>query len=179
MINPHSLKLVPTNNKARSLVAILLGLTVITLVFYGRMEHYQGLVGLLAVVLICAAVFVYTKYVTPTYYYDLTDDSDGVWVFVVRQVVGRRATTLCRISLHEITSVTRENAEERRAHKAPYGTRTYSYLPTLAPAITWRITTASPHESAEIVIEAPDEYIEFLEKYISDAKALFGDRNDE
>ena len=179
MINPHSLKLVPTNNKARSLVAILLGLTAIALVFYSRMEHYQGLVGLLAVVFICAAVFVYTKYVSPIYYYDLTDDSDGVWVFVARQVVGKRATTLCRISLHEIISVTRESAEERKAHKTPHGTRTYSYLPTLAPSVTWRITTVSPHERAEIVIEAPDEYIVFLQKYISDAKALFGEQSDE
>ena len=179
MINPHSLKLVPTNNKARKLTYVLFGLVIVALLAYMLADQYKGLIGLCALALTCAAIFFYTKYVSPVYYYDLTDDSNGVWVFVVRQVVGKRTTTLCRISLHEITSITRESSEERRAHKAPYGTRTYVYLPTLAPTVTWRIATRSPHENAEIVIEAPDEYADFLETYIAQAKLLFGNPNDE
>jgi hypothetical protein len=173
MIHPHSLKLAPTNDKARKLTYTLFGLIIVAFLAYMLADQYKGIIGLCVLTLMCAAIFFYTKYVSPIYYYDLTDDSDGVWVFVARQVVGNRTTTLCRISLHEITSVTRESAEERRAHKVPRGTRSYSYLPTLSPSVTWRITTHSSHETAEIVIEAPDEYIAFLERYIAEARALF------
>ena len=170
MIRPHSLKLVPTNKKALGAFVALLGAILVSMIFYSRAEHYQGVIGLVSVAAICAAVIVYTKYVSPVYYYDITDDSEGVWVFVVRQVTGKRVSTLCRISLHEIVSVTREDKSARAEHKTPFGTRKYVYTPTLLPDVTYRLCTASVHERAEIVIEAPEEYINLLNAYIGEAK---------
>jgi hypothetical protein len=173
VIRPHSLKLLPTNKKALGLFIALLCATLVTMVVYSRAERYQGVVGLVSVAAICAAVLVYTKYVSPVYYYDITDDSEGVWVFVVRQVTGKRVSTLCRVSLHEIVSVTREDKTARAEHKTPFGTRKYVYTPTLLPDVSYRLSVSSAYEKSEIVIEAPEEYMSLLSAYIEEAKSTY------
>ena len=136
----------------------------------------RGLVGLLALAVITAAILIYTKYLSPVYYYDVTHDSDATAVFVVRQIIGKRQSTLCRISLVDIASIDLESRAERRKHKTPYGYRKYNYLPTLVPEKTYRIIHRSRHESSEIVIEAPDDYAEMLTAYVGEAKALAAER---
>ena len=166
----------PTNNKAKKLYFLLLGIAALDVITYILLRNLgipkSGLVGVLAVVLITAAVFIYTKYVGPRYYYEITADSYGTPVFVVRQENGKRATTLVRISLSDIARLDRESAAGRKAHTTPYGVRKYFYIPTLYPSVTYRMTVSSRYEKAEVIIEITDELADFLRREISEAKAL-------
>ena len=180
MIVEQSLHVKATNCKAKVTFYTLLSLFAVTVVFYLVMSYLginkHGLVGLLALALVTAAILIYTKYLSPIYYYDITHDSDGVPVFVVRQIIGKRQSTLCRISLADIASIEAECRAERRKHKTPYGYRKYNYIPTLIPEKTYRITLRSRHESSEMVIEVPDTYAEMLTAYVGEAKALAAER---
>ena len=165
----------PTNNKSRVLFFLLLGLSVLVVGAYMLLRNFgvqkSGLLGVLALALISAAVLVYTKYISPKLYYDLTSDAYGTQVFVVRQMTGKRQSTLCRIGLAEIQRIDRETREERRAHKTPFSHKKYVYLPTLSPSVVYRLTTRSRYEEAEIVIEITAEVAEYLTRCVSEAKA--------
>ncbi len=166
----------PTNKKANTAFYVLLGVAALVALTYILLSNLgikkSGLVGVLAILLITAAVFLYTKYVGVKYYYDLTLDGYGTPVFVVRQVTGKRQSTLSRISLADIARLDRETPAERRAHSTPYGTRKYSYIPTLNPDVTYRIFVRSRYEKAEVLIEISDEVADFLRREIAEAKAL-------
>ena len=183
MITEQSLKLKPTNCKAKVTFWTLLGLSGVSVVFYLVMTTLslpkKGLVGLLAIGLITAATLVYTKYLSPVYYYDITHDSDSTPVFVVRQIIGKRQSTLCRISLADVTDIKTESREQRRAHKTPYSHKKYVYIPTLIPERVIRLTVSSYSEKAEILIEAPDAYARMLEEYAALARVYREEREAE
>ena len=136
------------------------------------LPRFSGLVGNVGLILIVVAILVYCKYVSPEYYYDITHDSNGSAVFVVRMISGKRQSTFCRIGLAEIVKIERKDAEARRAHKTPAGTRKYSYCPTMMPSFTYRLYTRSRYEKAEIIIEVSDEFAEMLKRYADEARVL-------
>jgi len=183
MINEFSSLVKPSNCKAKVTFWVLIALSAVNVVAYILMDVYNvqkhGLVGVLALGMITAAVFVYTKYISPKYYYDITFDYEGTAVFVVRQVNGKRASTLCRISLHDIASIKKETVAERRSHKTPFSTKKYNYVPTLFPADTYRVTTRSRYEAAEILLEISDEFAELLLTYVAEAKAILLEKEEE
>ncbi|MBQ8321844.1 MAG: hypothetical protein IJX92_05715 [Clostridia bacterium] len=163
----------PTNNKAKQTFYILLSLASAVTLVYLFIGVYKGIVGLCAVALITAAVLVHTKYIGAEYYYDITEDYEGTPVFVVRQVVGKRSTTLCRLDLFSITKVERLDREAAKKHKAPAGYKKYSYLPTLSPDSRLCVTAVSSAEKAEIMIEASDEFCDMLLRLSREARADF------
>ena len=139
---------------------------------------YRGVVSFFGMGLLVAAITVYTRYVSPEYYYDITFDSEGTPLFVVRQIIGKRHTTLCRIGLGEIVKIEHETKDERNAHKTPYGFVKFNYVPTLMPNDTYRITTMSRYEKAEILIEASDEFVSLLRAYSAEAKEIMSSREE-
>ena len=164
-----SVKLTPTNNKARTaFIALLMGAFVL-FALSTLIPLYRSLVSLGGMVCLVASLTLYTKYISPVYYYDFTDDGYGTRLFVVRQMTGKRQTTLCRISFGEIKRVERETPEIRKSHKTPEGYRKYSYLPTLDPETSYRLTIENSYEKAEILIEVTDELAEMIKNYANEA----------
>lgn len=131
---------------------------------------YRGIVSLVGVGLFTAAIVIYTRYVSAVYYYDITFDYEGQPIFVVRQLSGKRESTLCRIALYEIVKIEEETPKQSREHKTPYGFRKYSYLPTILPNVAYRITSVSRYEKSEIMIEASGEFINLLRSYAAEAR---------
>jgi len=170
VISPQSAKLTRTNKKAEIASAVALLAAIVLVTVYSAIPHYKGVVGLFAIAAIVVSVTVYTKYISPVFFYDITFDGYGVPVFVVRQVIGRRETTLARLSLSEITEIRREDKKERAEHKTAQGFRLYNYCPTLAPEITYRIISVGRYEKSEVIIEAADPYIEMLRGYVKEAR---------
>ena len=170
MINEFSSRVRSSNINARVAFFALLATAIATFAVYFLIPQGKGIVGVVGIAFITAAVLIYTKYVACEYYYDVTFDSDGTPVFVVRQITGKRQTTLCRISIADIVSATVESATERRAHKTPAGYRKYVYTPTLAPAATCRLAVSSRYEKAEIVIECGEELAGLLLTYALEAR---------
>ncbi len=160
----------PSNNNAKYAFTGLLGAAAAIMVTYFIVDRFKGIIGLFAVAAITAAVLIYTKYIGVEYYYDITFDSEGAPVFVVRQMIGKRQSTLCRVDLHNITKVEKLTKAERSKHKTEPGFRKYVYFPTLFPDSAILIRLNSPHESAEVFIEAPDEFADLLRSYAIEAR---------
>ncbi len=172
MISEISARAKSSNNKAKISFYILFLLAAALFASSFIIDRFSGIVGNVGLILLVAALLIYTKYMSPEYYYDITHDSDGAAVFVVRMRTGKRESTFCRIGLAEITKIERESSKERRAHKTPAGVRKHSYCPTMMPDFTYRIYTRSRYEKAEIIIEVSSEFAAFLTEYASEARAL-------
>ncbi len=175
MINELSARAKSSNNKARVTFYITFAAAVIIFGVSFILPRFSGLVGNIGLIMLVASVLIYTKYMAPEYYYDITHDSNGSAVFVVRMITGKRQSTFCRIGLAEIVKLEREDAQARRAHKTPHGIRKYSYCPTLMPSVTYRIYTRSRYEKAEIIIEVSDEFAALLGEYASESRMLEAD----
>ncbi|MBQ7325875.1 MAG: hypothetical protein IJW93_00155 [Clostridia bacterium] len=175
MIREFSVKPKPSNNKARAAFIISMMLSFALILLSTLIESYKGIIGLGGVAFLTIAMVFYTKYISPIWFYDITFDSDGTPVFVVRQQIGKRQTTLCRIALCEIVKIDRENSHARREHKTPAGVIRYSYLPTLDPKDSYRITTSARHERAELLIECSEEFAGLLQGYSVEAREKYVD----
>ena len=162
MISEFSVKAKAKNNNAKFLFFALLSAAAVTAVVYSTVELYKGVIGILALAFITAAVSVYTRYMSAEYYYEITFDYNHNPVFVVRQRVGKKDTTLCRMDLYAITEVTRQDKKERKEHKTPQGYLKYNYTPTLSPDETYLITVFSRYEKAEIRVEISEEFASLI-----------------
>ena len=159
----------PQNNNAKAAFLITLLISAIGFAASFMMESYRGVVGMFALLTLVTAILFYTKYISPKFYYDITADSDGIPIFVVRQIIGKRQSTLCRIDLANIKALVGEGKSERRMHKTPSGYKKYVYAPTLFPPRIYRITVVGRYEKAEILIECSDEFAEYLKTAVSEA----------
>ena len=172
MINEFSVSPKPQNNSAKIVCAALLSTFAALVVCYMTLNRFRGVIGLAAIVFLTVGIMIYTRYLAVKYYYDITFDSSSRAVLSVRQVTGKRQTTLCCIYLSSIESVTRQTREEKKAHKTPFGMRKYNYTPTLIPDVTHLVVSSSRIEKCEIRLEITDEYAAMLREYVSEAKEL-------
>ena len=74
MIREFSAKAKPTNNKARMVFCISAALAFAVVMVSMLIPTYRGVVSLVGMGLFVIAITVYTKYVSPIYYYDITFD---------------------------------------------------------------------------------------------------------
>lgn len=170
MIREFSVKPKPTNNKARATFVVCTACSFALITLSTFVPLYKGLVSLTGVVLLSFALMLYSKYIAPSYFYDITFDSEGVPLFVVRQLTGKRYTTLCRIALYEIVKIEKQSRDQRRKHKTPFDTKKYFYLPTLDPDTVYRITTSTRYEKSEILIESSEGFADLLVSYSIEAR---------
>ena len=172
MIREFSVKPKPSNNKARAAFIISMALSFALICISTFIPLYKGLVSLGGVGLLSVAIVLYTRFIAPVYFYDIFIDSNGVPLFIVRQQVGKKYTTLCRISLHEIVKIEKQTRDQLRQHKTGNEMKKYSYLPTLDPDQVYRITTSGRYEGAEILIESSDEFANMLLSYSTEARGF-------
>lgn len=172
MIREFSVKAKPSNNKARTVFILCMLVAFVLMMLSAIIDSYKGIVSMAGVGVLSVAIVFYTKYLASTYFYDITFDSVGTPLLVVRQQTGKRYSTLCRIALGEIVKIEKENAKERREHKTPFDTKKYTYLPTLDPHTSYRITTCNKYEKAEILIEVSDEIADLLSSYAIEARGI-------
>ena len=179
MINEFSIHAKPTNKRATQVFAVcfLLSFAILTLSTF--LELYRGIVQLFGLGLLVAALVIYTKYLSPRYFYEIVLDSEGTPLFIVNQYIGKRMTTLCRIAFYEIVKVEYESAAARKTHKTASGTKKYTYVPTLMPEYTCRIYTSSRRERAEIVIEVSEDVAKLLANYAQEARELFAAQSED
>lgn len=172
MIREFSSKAKPSNSNARTLFIATLVLAAAFIMISMIIDEYRGVVSLVGTSLIVVAVTLYTRYIGSEYYYEVICDSELNWLFVVRQATGKRQSTLCRIAIKDIVKIERETQNERNNHKTPKEYVKYSYLPTLSPKTSYRITASNVYEKAEILIEVSDEFAFLLRDYAKEAREL-------
>ncbi len=179
MIKEFSVRPKPKNNNAK--IAFLLSMLafLLSLATYFIIDKYRGVVGLIAIGFLTAALLVYTKYISPIFYYDITFDTENTPIFVVRRIIGKRQETLARVDIANIKSAEIESAAERKKHKTPTGVLKYNYCPTMCPGEVCRIVLNGRYEKAEILVELSREFADNLLLYAEEARSLSAAEEDE
>ena len=170
MINEISASPKAKNNSAKAafLTALLLAAAAFTV--YLILEKYKIFPGMIAFFAVVFAVVIYTKYLSSVLRYDVMIDSGGEALFIVRQIIGKRQTVLCRVALSDVISVVHETRKERRRLKTPTGYRKYAYFKTFLAPDGYRLTVSSRYERAYILIEASDDFAALLDAYAKEAR---------
>ena len=172
MINESTVRPKPQNNNSKIAFLVTMFFFLLCTAGYVFADKYKGVIGLVAICFLTTSILFYTKYIAPVFYYDIMMDSNGVPLFVVRQIVGKRQVTLARIEIADIRDARIETREERKKYKTPGGVLKYNYGPTLNPPMACRVFMKSRHENAELLIEVSEEYKEMLISYAKIAKEM-------
>ena len=172
MISEITARPKPSNNRARNVFIISLVIAAIVAVVSCFIPHYKGVVGILSIVFIVVAIYVYQKYLGAGYCYDVVITDEGKPLFVVRQIIGKRQTTLFSTDLYGIVAVKRETAENRRNNNAGRDVASYFFCPTMSPEVTYRLCVRTRHTKCDVVIEANDEFASLLASFAAEAYSL-------
>ena len=172
MIKAFSIRPKPQNNNAKITFAVLLSVSAVCFAVSYFMELYKGIVSTVGLFVLVTAVLIYTKFISPAFYYDICFDSEQTPIFVVRQLIGKRFTTLCRVDLADIKKIEGEDREGMKSHATPSGYKKYVYAPTLRPSFVYRLTVINKYEKAEIILELSEDHASLLSEYSKEAKAL-------
>ncbi len=172
MISEFAVRPVPKNKNARTLFFVLLGAAAATVGVSYFLTAYKGIVQLGSLILLVAAVVIYTRYIGVVYSYEVSFDGDGTPIFVVCQFSGKRRTSLCRVDLGDISEIETLSAEKYRAYKTEQGTKRYNYTPTLFPPEVNLMKVRGRFERADVILELSAECRDTLLAYAQEAKAL-------
>lgn len=172
MITEFTMKPKAQNDRPKYLLIISAIGFVAFMIVYFAIPNYKGLVGLVAVAFLCFGLYLYTKYIASSFFYDILVENNTP-LFVVRQKAGTRETTLARIELRHIVKIEELDKTAIKEHKTPEGYLKYFYNPTMSPDKLVLITAVSRYEKAEIYIEAERDYIVTLNEYAKLARELY------
>lgn len=178
MISELSVRPKAQNKTASRVFYSLLLVGVAFLVVSYTVERYRGLISLGTLISVVAALFIYNRYMSGEYSYEVMFNSSDVPLFVIRKTVGSRTSTLCNLELAAVIAV---DVVERGAQVAPpaltaeemKAAKKYNFCPTLAAPRYGRITVNSRYEKAIVLIEGSDEFFDTLRAYAEEARALF------
>jgi predicted glycoside hydrolase/deacetylase ChbG (UPF0249 family) len=98
----------PQNKNAKILMCAFFVLALISVVITIFIDKYKGVVGMVTLASLTTAILVYVKYVAVTFHYDIVAEGVDEPLFVVRQTVGKRNATLCRVAFADIVKVEKE-----------------------------------------------------------------------
>lgn len=172
MISPISIKPEPKNNKARHVFFACLGSAILVMVLYMLLPKFKGVAGVVALGFITAAIYVYNRYVCAVYFYDVTVDYNDNEIFVIRQIIGKRETTLCRVDLTSIQNVRALTREEMKKYKPARDTSRYAYYPTLSPDVVHLIEVRSSYEKADVFVELTEDQARTISAYAAEAREI-------
>ena len=173
MIVPFSVKPKASNDRAKYAAIACLGSALIFIAIYMLMPQYKWVPGIIILAFVTAAIFIYNKYISAIYAYDIIMDSNSEPILVIRQIVGRRETTLCRVDVSAITNVKRLDKNDKKAYVPENGVLRYSYYPTMSPDTVVLVKVRSVSEKADIFLELTDEHIALLNRYAEEARGTF------
>lgn len=175
MINEFSVTPKPQNNKAKSYLLALLLLGTLILLVSASLEAYRGLIAVFSLVPFTLAILIYTKYILAKYVYDVFTDTDGVPLFTVRQITGKRSVTLCRVELASIIKAETETKKDSQKAKRESSVPLYSYCPTLFPEKRIRLTLVGYNAKSEVLIEGNDDFCALINSYAKEARKIRAD----
>ena len=165
------------NNNSKIFMCVFFAVGAVAIILSSFIERYTWVLGLVALASITTAILMYTKYVSVDFYYDvLADDEEPI--FVVRQSVGKRSVTMCRVPLADIVSIKKETKEERKNHKRASGVSLFVYAPTMFPKTSYRIFVSNRYEKSEVVLEGSDEFFAKLDELARAAREMRTDSED-
>lgn len=172
MITDFSAQPKPQNNKAKIVMWVFFAIAAVAFVASTIIGQYKGVVGMVCVAAITTAILMYTKFVSVKFHYDVLAAGMEEPLFVVRQVTGKRETTVARVALADIVDIRRESAAERRAHKREKTTALFVYAPTFSPEYSYRMYIKTRYDSSEVILEGSDEFFDKIKEFAAEARTL-------
>ena len=157
-----------TNNKAQSLIILFFVGAVALLALSMALEGIPFLwaIQLFAILLLVAAIFLVTRYMTKGYIYNIAPADNGADLTVTEVASGgRRCVAVCRISLAGIESARKiegrdaELREIKRARK-----KIYDYRPDIEPAESILVEAEECGEKFIILLAYDLELYDILRK---------------
>lgn len=165
----------PSNKNASYVIAAALVSAAASVGVCFFIDRYRGIFGLIAMIFFTVAILFYTKYSAAEYTYDLTSDSEGMPILVIKSRTGRRITTLLRLDLYAVRKIERLTQSELKGKKSDTGVLKYTYTPSFLPSEVIFLTVRSHYERADVIIEAPREFEEILAASVENAVLAFGE----
>ncbi len=159
------------SDRAKYMFFAMLGSGLLIFFLSMLLQRFRGVVSFVGMIFIVGAVYIYTKYMGAEYYYDITVPDETPF-FIIRHVIGKRSSTLCRVELSSILSVSKLNREQMKAHKTEEGVARYSYFPTMSPETVYLVKVRSSLEKADIFIEGTDEFAKVLMECAEEARFI-------
>lgn len=157
-----------TNNKAQKLIMLFFmgaaALFLVTLPLEG--VPFLWVIQLLAILLLVAAVFLVTRYVTKTYEYAV-EPTDGGADLTVTEVSsgGRRRITVCRISLSGIESArVVEGKDEELSAIRKARRKIFDYRLDIAPEKSILAVANESGEEYILLFAYDEEFLSILER---------------
>ena len=179
MIVPFSIRPQSQNKVARYVFFACLGSVLLLLVLNSMIGKYRGLLGLVILVFLTAAIYVYNRYMSAIYTYEVTFDGNNEPVFIISQLIGKRRSTLCRVGIASIVSVDIIDKAKRREYKVDRTVARYSYYPTMMPDKLCLIKVRSAYDKADVFVELSEEHASLLMRYAAIAKENSPEESDE
>ena len=165
MIRESSYVARPKNNASKYVCLGLFGSSLIFFLTSQLVERYSGLILAVALVFITATIYVYNRFVGSEYCYIL-DNSGGRPTFSVNMRIGKTVRTVARVDTYSISEVRRLGGKEYRAYKCERGVVKYAYFPTMFAREVYLVSIRGEQESADIFIEADNEFAAALDEAI-------------
>ena len=109
MIKDFSVTPKPTNKNSKIVMCAFFALALVSLIVAIFIVRYKGVVGMVTLASLTTAILIYTKYVSVTFHYDIVAEGMDEPLFVVRQTVGKRNVTLCRVAFADIVKIEKES----------------------------------------------------------------------
>ena len=195
-MNEIIIKPKPQNEKGKRVFLIALIACAVTFILSLIVPKFAGIVQLVSLILLCISLYFYNRYVGTSYTYELMSEENGGALFIVRQEVGKRSTTHCRMSLGNLRAAKRLSQEELREYKrrrnrmkrhtlptaeereeflyAPSAdVGVYYYGPTFLPESLCLLSFRGRFERADIFIECSDELLAHLLSLADELRAQF------
>jgi hypothetical protein len=95
---------------------------------------FEGVVGIVAVVLFVASMLLLTRYVFRTQVYRVVERDVGSFDLVIDEITGKNKVSVCRVALANIEKVEiRDEKNAAELKKEARGRKIFSYLPDLFP----------------------------------------------
>ena len=160
------------NTKGKRVFLITLLLALALFLSSLLLHSYQSIIQLIALVLLTVALYFYNRYVSTSFVYEITTDADGVPVFVVSSFQGKRVSTLCRISLWDVTGVVRCTREELRKREKNKEVAIHKLNPTMSPEIITVVSVRSTYEKCDLWLETSEDFDSYFLSIIREAKEL-------
>ena len=161
----------PDKKPAAIVFGILMAMGAAIVIASAVAEKYKGVISLGAVIVLCAAIYIFVRYLVSDYAYALVFDNNGLPNLIVTRKIGKSVTTLFAIPVSRIQAARGESAEDRKRHEAPFGTKKYNYCASLNPDKTYRLSAAGREGRAEIVLECTPAVADRLVEYAAIARA--------
>ncbi len=157
----YSVRATAHNYTGNILFSTLATFTLLILLVSMVFLEYIGIASSLSLVSGSGAIFIFVKYVSVIYTYEISDIGTAHPILTVRQIIGKKIITHLSLDISDIKTISLQNKKDIKLYKREKDAYKYTYMPTLVPNKRLYLRYENDFEKADIFLES-DEYFNKL-----------------